>query len=74
MSDFGDADPEDAWDDGDPIGAKLDILERVVAELQAGRDRHEARRLDALRLVDKTPREGLNGLRLDAIREALEAV
>jgi hypothetical protein len=72
---IGDKDPEDVWDDGDPVEARLAILERVVGELAARADpvdRHEARRLDALRLVDKLIAVNVPRGRLDHIRYALE--
>jgi hypothetical protein len=55
MSEFGDADPEDAWDDGDPVDAKVKLLERVVRSLRAEADAERARRrrADALRLLGK---------------------
>jgi hypothetical protein len=68
---FGDFDPEDAWDDGDPDDDKLDILERVVDDLRQRRDgRFESRRRDALRLVAKLARSE----RAERIRRALEAL
>jgi hypothetical protein len=75
MTVFGDKDPEDAWDDGDPPDTKLAILERIVADLRARRDdaRHDARRDDALRLVIKLRRQ-LYGDRLEEVSDALEAL
>lgn len=73
--DFGDIDPEDAWDDGDDFETKIAVLNRIVDDLRARRaedePRFEFRRQDALRLVAKllVARE-----RLDDIREALEAL
>jgi hypothetical protein len=67
VSDFGDFDPLDEWDDGDKLVLKLQILERVVASLRT----MEARRLEALRLVIKLEAEGEQSPRLQAIREAL---
>ena len=31
---FGDSDPEDAWDDGDPVRVRLAILERILDHLR----------------------------------------
>lgn len=67
MSSFGDFDPEDQWDDGDPTDLKLLILERVVRLLRL----QEGRRLDALRLVAKLEQAGEHSPRLAAVREAL---
>jgi hypothetical protein len=80
VSDFGDYDPEDAWDDGDAIDLKLAILERVVRSLRDHRDdRLEARRSDALRLVRKLEDQHVaaarsEGDRLAGIRGQLEAL
>jgi hypothetical protein len=48
---FGDADPEDAWDRGDSIGLKLDNLARrlrLVLDRFDGDDRDDIRRRLAL--------------------------
>jgi hypothetical protein len=79
MSDvWGDKDPEDAWDDGDPPAVKLAILERVVAsvrsELAHTPHRAEARRIDALRLVTKLEQAGHGTPRLTALRNVLEGL
>ena len=52
---IGDKDPEDAWDDGDPINVRLALLVRILAAVAADGDisRAERRRLDALRLIRK---------------------
>ena len=71
---FGDADPEDAWDDGDPLPERLAILERVVEAIAAEGDtpRRLTRIADALRLVAKVANElGDLGFRLDQIETAL---
>jgi len=34
---FGDDDPEDAWDEGDPIEVKLELLERWVPSIRVER-------------------------------------
>lgn len=52
MSLYGDRDPEDSYDAGDPLDVRLDVLERIVADLYARDDRRGQRRRDALRLVD----------------------
>lgn len=50
-----DKDPEDAWDDGDPVDVRLALLVRIVAAIAVDGDisRAERRRLDALRLIRK---------------------
>ena len=70
MSDFGDKDVLDVWDDVDVFEVKLRILERIVVELQAVPN--ENRRLEALRLLLKLlrAREDLHA-RLERLREAL---
>ena len=52
--DFGDFDPEDAYDAGDPLRLRVAVLRRIVEHLRDERDerRRERRRLDALRLLD----------------------
>jgi hypothetical protein len=67
---IGDHDPEDSWDDGDPVEDRLAILERVAAA-----EPRQARRVDALRLVAKLERVALTrgqSLRVAAVRAALE--
>lgn len=73
---IGDKDPEDAYDRGDPPTVRVAVLERVVADLRARRDadtRHDARRLDALRVVAVLAlARGVDRARVAAIRRALE--
>lgn len=38
MSDFGDYDPDDAWDASDPVDTQLDVLGRRIAWLVDHRD------------------------------------
>lgn len=73
---IGDVDPEDEWDDVDPFGVRLDVLERVLTVLQEARDeRFQARLEDALRLIGKMVREHQNDtVRLERIQTALEAL
>jgi hypothetical protein len=72
---LGDIDPEDAWDDGDPIDDKIVILDRVLAQLrQRSDDRHEARRANALRLLGKLQQVRSDDPRLAELRERLEAL
>jgi hypothetical protein len=59
MREFGDADPEDAWDDNDPLDVKLAVIGRVIDDLRTLR--FSQRRANALRLLD-TVRAELEGL------------
>ena len=73
---FGDADPEDEWDDVDPFRSRLDVLERILESLQEQRDeRFKVRLEDALRLIGKLVREHQDDtVRLERIQRALEAL
>ena len=74
--DFGDADPEDAWDDNDFFEQKLNVLTDVVDDLRAKHDeRFEARRAEAKRLAQRLD-EVKNMLveHLRALREDLESL
>jgi len=74
MTGIGDKDPEDVWDDADPVDAKLAVLERVVAALAELAIVPAARSDDALRLVAKLERfRSVDRDRLIVIRRALEA-
>lgn len=54
MTDYGDSDPEDAWDESDPPDVKLDVLKRIVESIKANPDhRQQGRRKDAARLAVK---------------------
>lgn len=51
---FGDTDPEDAWDDGDPLVIRLTLLARILAHIYAeaaagNLERAEARKADLRR-------------------------
>lgn len=50
---IGDADPEDAYDAGDPIPTRLALLARIVLVLEQDpvADRRVRRRRDAVRLL-----------------------
>ena len=73
---FGDADPEDAWDDIDPFSVRLEILERILEELSERRDERFQVRLEmALRLIGAMVREHQEDtVRLERIQTALEAL
>lgn len=73
---IGDKDPEDAYDVVDPPNVRLEILERVVADLRARDDgRNAFRRTDALRLVDRLRDErGVDQRRLRQVRRDLQAL
>lgn len=72
---FRDDDPEDGWDDGDPVKDQLFILELVVETLRNTRDdpRHDRRRDDALRLLGKLAGKADDPQRIASLRAALEA-
>ena len=73
---FGDADPEDQWDDVDPFSVRLEILERILEQLSERRDeRFQVRLEEALRLIGKMVREHHEDMvRLERIQRALEAL
>lgn len=73
---FGDADPEDQWDDVDPFRVRLEILEQILEALQDRRDERFRVRLEAaLGLIKGMVEEHREDQeRLDRIREALEAL
>jgi hypothetical protein len=54
VTDFGDFDPEDAYDAGDPPAMRVAVLRRIANNLRAGPDdgRRDSRVLDALRILD----------------------
>lgn len=71
---YGDRDPEDGYDAGDPPARRLDVL-AAVAEVLTGPDdgRREARRVDALRVLGVLERvAGVDRARARAIRRRLE--
>jgi hypothetical protein len=56
MADFGDFDPEDEWDDSDPLEVKLRILAKIVESIrdtEQSLERKQARKENALRLLAK---------------------
>jgi hypothetical protein len=73
---FGDKDMLDVWDDGDPVDAKLDVLERLVTALKSDDTFRQARALDGLRLIVKLDAAiapgGHRRRRWTRIRKALE--
>ena len=75
MIGYGDRDPEDAYDATDPPSIRLDVLERVVDRLEDDQadPRFEARRRDALRLVEALRKvRGVDRRRWRRIRRDLE--
>lgn len=62
MSDFGDSDPEDVWDDGDPVPARVFLLARIVTAIEADPDldRQVRRRIEVVRLLRKVADELAN--------------
>jgi hypothetical protein len=73
VSDFGDVDPEDAYDVNDRTADRLDVLQRVVAALEALPEdpRRRFRIVDALRLLDGIHRHRQEAGHLRARLEAL---
>jgi hypothetical protein len=75
MSSFGDAEPADAYDAGDPPTIRLDVLDRIATALEQGSaERRQERLSDALRLVANLRAELGRNRRLDALRARLEAL
>ena len=77
MNGYGDRDPEDAYDATDPAAVRLDVLERIIFDLETDREdgRWDRRRLDALRLVHDLDGEfTADRVRLAYVRDALEAL
>lgn len=77
-TDFGDKQPEDVWDDGDPWLVRLAVIEGAIEPIRddtvqrAGRVRGALRLLDSL---DDRSRDALmNKVRLTRARRALEAM
>ena len=70
---IGDKDPEDAYDAGDPIATRLDVLTRAVTALRAADDsRRRARADDLLRVIARFRSElGDAQVWLDELRERL---
>jgi len=74
---IGDKDPEDAWDDVDPLETKLRVLLRVAVALRDSErdDRFDARRVDAIRLLGKLDDTVIDHVQqLRQIRDILEAL
>ena len=72
--DFGDADPEDAWDDLDPFRARLALLERIIDHIREHRDdRYKVRLALALGLIAAMRREQEEDAeRFDRIEAAID--
>jgi len=74
---IGDADPEDAYDTGDPLADRLTLLVAIVREIrhELDTDRQARRRDDLLRVIDNLFVE-LAGARqqLEALRAELKAI
>jgi hypothetical protein len=72
--DFGDADPEDAWDDIDPFRVRLAVLERILDSIREHRDDRFKLRLGmAVGLVAAMIQEHREDqARLERIGDALE--
>ena len=62
VAEFGDKDPEDAWDDGDPLPVRLRLLARIIEHIAANEDvRAAARRRGVARLAQKIADETADG-------------
>jgi len=74
--DFGDDDPEDAYDEGDDIETKLDVLERAVESIRVSTDaRREARRAAVDELIAKLQARAAEiRTKADALRELWETL
>jgi len=75
---FADDDPEDRFDDGDPVAVRVETLEDAVREIVAEdptTDRHHARHAAARYIIDRliVERAGHRG-ELVALRDALNGV
>jgi len=56
MSDFGDFDPEDAWDDSDPPEVKLRLLAKIIENIrnaEGSPERRQVRTDNVRRLLAK---------------------
>jgi len=75
-AEFGDADPEDAWDDTDFFEQKLNVLADTIDDLRARRDeRFEARRAELRSLAERLDSvKNLLVERFRALREDLESL
>ena len=53
MTDFGDVDPEDAYDASDPIPTRLFIIGEIIVALERepDRERRKVRRAEVVRLL-----------------------
>lgn len=74
---FGDLDPEDAYDAEDPFEVRLAVIERVVTDLREKRSdgRFEVRRTDILRVLGNFLNQGTeHHQRLQELRDELEAM
>lgn len=66
---FGDADPEDAYDEGDDVETKLDVLQRAVESIRDSTDdRREIRRAAIDELITRLQ------ARADEIRAKADAL
>lgn len=72
---IGDKDPEDAWDDGDPDGVLVRLMERIVDSVEYDPDERRAGRArDARRLIAKLIDRVGDTPRLRALAQRLEAI
>ena len=74
---IGDFDPEDGYDAGDPIGERIATLIEIIEAIRDDPDdtRREARRLDALRVIDAFRDEiFVTGQHLRQLQDQLEEI
>lgn len=75
MVDFGDFDPEDAWDDSDPIEEKLRLLSKILVSIrdaESNQERKQVRIQNVRRLLEKVRTRVLEiDVDLDQISEAV---
>lgn len=55
MSSFGDEDPEDAWDDGDPLALRLILLGRIMVDIFERAERGDLERSTVRRAELRRP-------------------
>jgi len=77
MTSYDDFAPEDGYDAGDPIGERIATLIEIIEAIRDDPDdtRREARRLDALRVIDAFRNEiFVTGQHLRQLQDQLEEI
>lgn len=75
--DFGDFDPEDAYDVGDPPEMRVDVIRKVIEDLRARKEddaRFGNRRQDLRRVISNFLQEPDYPVELEDLRDDLEAL